>query len=57
MGIHKGNTGLAHQINAAINDMVSSGAWAKAIGDNTRGTGFSPDMDYNPPKATEGEGN
>ena len=56
MGIHKGNTGLAQQINAAIKEMVSSGAWQKAIEDNTRGTGFSPDKEYNPPKATEGEG-
>ncbi len=56
VGIHKGNTGLAQQINAAIKEMVSSGAWQKAIEDNTRGTGFSPDKEYNPPKATEGEG-
>ncbi|WP_418969841.1 glutamate ABC transporter substrate-binding protein [Alloscardovia omnicolens] len=56
VGIHKGNTGLASQINAAINDMVSTGAWEQAIKDNTRGTGFTPDSKYNPPKAFEGEG-
>ena len=39
VGIHKGNTGLAQQINAAIKEMVSSGAWQKAVEDNTSVTG------------------
>ncbi|WP_018143834.1 glutamate ABC transporter substrate-binding protein [Alloscardovia criceti] len=55
VGIHKGNTTLAKQINDAINDMIKTGAWEQAIKDNTRGTGFTPDPQYNPPTANEGE--
>ncbi len=55
VGIHKGDTKLAKQINAAINDMIKTGAWEQAIKDNTSGTGFTPDSRYNPPTVNEGE--
>lgn len=55
VGIKKGNTELAKQINAAIRDMIDDGSWQRAIDDNTAGTGFAPNAQYNPPDPTEGE--
>lgn len=55
VGIKKGNTELAKQINAAIKDMIADGSWQRAIDDNTSGTGFEPNAQYNPPAPTEGE--
>ncbi|MFD0705117.1 glutamate ABC transporter substrate-binding protein [Alloscardovia venturai] len=55
VGIHKGDKALAKKINAAINDMIKTGAWNQAIKDNTSGTGFTPNTKYNPPTAKEGE--
>ena len=55
VGIKKGNTQLAHKINAALADMEANGSWQRALENNTRGTHYKPDPRYNPPKPMEGE--
>lgn len=55
VGIRKDARAFAASINEAINHMIADGSWQRAIEDNTGGTGFHPDMDYNPPEAKEGE--
>lgn len=49
IGVKKGNTKLTQRINAAIQEMIKSGAWQQALDDNLRGTGFTPNAAYNPP--------
>lgn len=56
VGIKKGNTQLAGKINAAIKKMEQDGSWERAIEDNTKGTGFTPNAETNPPDPTEGVG-
>ncbi|MDO4913691.1 MAG: glutamate ABC transporter substrate-binding protein [Bifidobacteriaceae bacterium] len=55
VGIKKGDTKLAAQINNAIAEMIQDGSWKRAIDDNTKGTGYTPNAEYNPPTPTEGE--
>ena len=55
VGIKKGDTALAKKINAAIAEMIKDGSWERAIADNTEGTSYTPNSEYNPPKPTEGE--
>lgn len=55
VGIKKGDTALAKKINAAITEMIKDGFWERAIADNTEGTSYTPNAEYNPPKPTEGE--
>lgn len=55
VGIKKGDTALAKKINAAITVMIKDGSWERAIADNTEGTSYTPNAEYNPPKPTEGE--
>ena len=55
VGIKKGDTALAKKINAAIAEMIEDGSWERAIADNTEGTSYTPNAEYNPPKPTEGE--
>ena len=55
VGIKKGDTALAKKINAAITEMIKDGSWERAIADNTEGTSYTPNAEYNPPKQTEGE--
>ena len=55
VGINKGDTALAKKINAAIAEMIKDGSWERAIADNTEGTSYTPNAEYNPPKPTEGE--
>ena len=55
VGIKKGNTKLATQINNAIAQMIQDGAWQRAVSDNTTGTDYTPDVRYNPPTPNEGE--
>ena len=55
VGIKKGDTALAKKINAAITEMIKDGSWERAIADNTEGTSYPPNAEYNPPKPTEGE--
>ena len=55
VGIKKGATALAKKINAAITEMIKDGSWERAIADNTEGTSYTPNAEYNPPKPTEGE--
>ena len=55
VGIKKGDTALAKKINAAITEMIKDGSWERAITDNTEGTSYTPNAEYNPPKPTEGE--
>lgn len=55
VGIKKGDTALAKKINAAITEMIKDGSWERAIADNTEGTSYTPNAEYNPPKSTEGE--
>jgi glutamate transport system substrate-binding protein len=35
--------------------MIKDGSWERAIADNTEGTSYTPNAEYNPPKPTEGE--
>lgn len=55
VGIKKGNTKLASQINNAITQMIQDGSWKRAIDDNTKGIAYTPNAKYNPPTPTEGE--
>ena len=55
VGIKKGDTALAKKINAAITEMIKDGSWERAIADNTEGTSYTPNAEYNPPKPPEGE--
>ena len=55
VGIKKGNTKLARNINNAISEMIKDGSWKRAIADNTKGVDYTPDANYNPPKLKEGE--
>ncbi|RGJ17735.1 ABC transporter substrate-binding protein [Bifidobacterium bifidum] len=55
VGIKKGDTALAKKINAAITEMIKDGSWERDIADNTEGTSYTPNAEYNPPKPTEGE--
>ena len=55
VGIRKGDTAFAKQINAAIEDMIKSGEWERAIEKNTEGTDYQQDTKYNPPTPDEGE--
>lgn len=55
VGIKKGNTKLASQINNAITEMIQDGSWKRAIDDNTKGVAYTPNAKYNPPTPTEGE--
>ena len=55
VGIRKGDTELATKINFAIAEMINNGAWERAIEDNTSGTDYTPNPEYNPPTADEGE--
>ena len=50
VGIKKGDTELCGKINAALEKMVSDGAWEKAIADTVGASGFKPDPATNPPK-------
>ncbi len=50
VGIKKGDTDLCGKINAALEKMVSDGAWEKAIADTVGASGFKPDAATNPPK-------
>ena len=55
VGIQKNakSKAFAHKINAAINEMVATGAWQRALSKDTDGSGYRPDARYNPPKAVE----
>lgn len=55
VGIKKGDTAFATRINNAIRSMINDGSWKRAIEDNTRGTDYMPNPEYNPPSPTEGE--
>lgn len=55
VGIQQGNTAFAKQINDAIEQMIEDGSWQRAIEENTSGTGYAPNSEYNPPEPTEGE--
>ncbi|KFI68825.1 glutamate ABC transporter substrate-binding protein [Bifidobacterium magnum] len=55
VGIKKGDTKLATEINDAIEDMIQDGSWNRAIEENTKGTNYEPDWKYNPPTPDEGE--
>lgn len=46
---------FATKINAAIEEMIKTGEWERAIEKNTAGTGYKPDPKYNPPTPDEGE--
>jgi glutamate transport system substrate-binding protein len=48
VGLPKGTDRCA-DINAAINKMVESGEWEKALQANTEGTGYTPNAELNPP--------
>lgn len=54
VGIKKGENSFACQINEAIAEMEKSGEWDRAIETATKGTGYKPDPEYNPPVPNEG---
>ncbi|ACQ80694.1 extracellular solute-binding protein family 3 [Beutenbergia cavernae DSM 12333] len=41
---------LCEDINAAIAQMITDGAWEEAVTANTEGTGYTPNADLNPPE-------
>ncbi|PQZ95965.1 ABC transporter substrate-binding protein [Arthrobacter sp. MYb227] len=49
VGLNKESTKCA-DINKAINKMIDSGEWEKAVKANTEGTGYTPNPAVNPPK-------
>lgn len=49
VGLPKGSTERCEEINAAITEMIDSGAWEEAVTANTEGTGYTPNADLNPP--------
>lgn len=55
VGIKHGDTELATKINEAIEEMIQDGSWERAIEENTEGTDYTPDPEYNPPTPDEGE--
>ena len=55
VGIKKGDKDLAKKINAALVDMEANGSWQRALDNNTRGTHYKPNPQFNPPKPQEGE--
>lgn len=55
VGIKKGDIEFAAKINHAIEQMIEDGSWRRAITDNTEGTDYEPNEEYNPPTPTEGE--
>ena len=48
VGIKKGDTELCGKINAALEKMVSDGAWEKALEDTVGKSGFKPDRRTRP---------
>lgn len=48
VGLKKGDTEMCQKITDALNKMISSGDWKKAVDDNLGPAGFTPD-DKNPP--------
>jgi glutamate transport system substrate-binding protein len=50
VGLKKGDTELCGKVNAALEKMVSDGAWQKAVDDNVGDSGFKVDTTTNPPK-------
>lgn len=55
VGIPKGDTQLAATINDAIEEMIADGSWQRFIKNNTEGTDYTPNSEYNPPAPVEGE--
>jgi glutamate transport system substrate-binding protein len=50
VGLKKGDTELCGKVNAALEKMISDGAWQKAVDDNVGASGFKVDTTTNPPK-------
>jgi glutamate transport system substrate-binding protein len=50
IGIKKGDTATCEKINTAIQKMIDSGDWQKAVDDNLGPAGFKVDTAVNPPK-------
>jgi glutamate transport system substrate-binding protein len=50
VGLKKGDVELCNKVNAAIEKMISDGAWQQAVDDNVGASGFKVDTSTNPPK-------
>ncbi|GAB3624871.1 glutamate ABC transporter substrate-binding protein [Mariniluteicoccus endophyticus] len=50
VGVKKGDTETCTKVNTAIEKMVSSGEWKKALEKTVGASGFEPDSSTNPPK-------
>ena len=50
IGLKKGDTALCTKVTDALNKMISSGAWQKAVDANLGPAGFKVDATMNPPK-------
>lgn len=55
IGVKKGSTQLASNINKALEEMVDSGAWEEELTKETGGTGYTPNAEWNPPKKFDAE--
>ncbi|MCH4208650.1 glutamate ABC transporter substrate-binding protein [Bifidobacterium sp.] len=49
IGVQKGKTDMVKKINSAIEDMIKDGSWKKAVDNATKGTGYTPNAEFNPP--------
>ena len=56
VGIEKGNTDMCQKVTAALEKMISSGEWQKAVDANLGASGFKPDS-KNPPTPAPNCGN
>jgi glutamate transport system substrate-binding protein len=50
VGLKKGDVELCNKVNAAIEKMISDGAWQQAVDANVGPSGFKVDTSTNPPK-------
>ena len=55
VGIKKGRHGARQEDQRRHHRDDQDGSWERAIADNTEGTSYTPNAEYNPPKPTEGE--
>ena len=50
VGLKKGDTALCKQVNTALEKMITTGAWEKALTETVGASGFTYDKATNPPK-------
>lgn len=55
IGVRKGSVHLMQKINTALKKMISSGVWRQDLDQATRGTGYKPNPQWNPPTQMNAE--